>query len=121
MISALKQDSPFDECVYVRQLEQTNQNSIESDPQIDLHWLHKLECDYNDINMCKNVLPIIVDPAGYCCFAMVKKNCNDCKNMIIYTDFPAQLHCKYMNGVVQEVNVRMLGTGTTNSTIIFPS
>lgn len=62
----------------------------------------KIMISKDDIEKCKKVLPVIVYVAGYCCYAVQKKNnCKHCKDLLTYNsdnDVLPENH-EYVDGI----------------------
>ena len=59
----------------------------------------RIDVKEDDVNICKDVLPVISYLAGYCCYAVFKKiKCNSYKDLISGRDI------REINSYFQEIN-----------------
>ena len=75
MLSVLKLNLPFNQQYIKNDLKNLQESNWD-----EVIELRKLDCDKfridvkeDDINKCREVLPVILYLAGYCCYAVFKK------------------------------------------------
>lgn len=80
---------------------QTNWEGLENVSHSDEIDKFNITVAKEDFEKCKNVLPVIVYVAGYCCYAVFKKmNCDCCKGMLTCnTENDVHENYKYIDGI----------------------
>ena len=66
----------------LKNLQEPNWDEVTVEQKLDVNKF-RIDVKEDDINKCKEVLPVILYLAGYCCYAVFKKmKCNSCKDLI---------------------------------------
>ena len=85
MLSVLKLSLPFNQqCIKIdlTNLKEPNWDEVTEQQKLDIYKF-KIDVKEDDVNKCREVLPVILYLAGYCCYAVFKKTkCNNCKNLL---------------------------------------
>lgn len=85
MMSVLKLCLPInDKKVILSNLDEINYENVKEDEVTEIGSCYaNLDVSKEDIDMCEEVMPVIVYLAGYCCHSVLKKmKCNACRDMI---------------------------------------
>ena len=79
MLTILKQNLPFNHQyvkIDLKNLREPNKQKLNVNK-------YRIYVKDDDVNKCREVLPVIIYFAGYCCYAVLKKiKCNNCKCLI---------------------------------------
>lgn len=83
MLSVLKLSLPINNrTIELKNLKETNWDEMTREQELHVYKFN-IDVTEDDVNQCKEVLPVILYLAGYCCHAVFKKlKCNSCKNLI---------------------------------------
>ena len=85
MLSVLKLNLPFNQqCIKIdlKNLQELNWDEVTEEQKLDSNKF-RIDVKEDDINNCREVLPVILYFAGNCCYAVFKKiKCNCCKDLI---------------------------------------
>ena len=85
MLSVLKLNIPFNQqCIKIdsKNLQEPNWDEVTEEQKLDSYKV-RIDVKEDDINKCREVLPVILYWAGYCCYAVFKKIMYDiCKDFI---------------------------------------
>ena len=82
IMSVLQRNLPLNDQKVVLKSFETNWDGMEKALQSDI-LSYNITVSESDIEKCKDVLPVIVYLAGYCCFAIFKKmKCKYCRNLV---------------------------------------
>lgn len=85
MMLVLKLSLPInDKKVILNNLDEINYEDVKEDEVTEIESCYaNLAVSKEDIDMCEEVMPVIVYLAGYCCHSVLKKmKCNACRDMI---------------------------------------
>ena len=83
MLSVLKLSLPLNnQSISSMNLQEVNWNEMTEEQNLDVYKFN-IDVTDNDIHQCKEVLPIIIYLAGYCCNTISKKmKCYSCKSLV---------------------------------------
>ena len=83
MLSVLKLSlSINNQSINLMNLPEVNWNEMTEEQNLDVYKFN-IDVTDNDVHQCKEVLPIIIYLAGYCCNAVFKKmKCYSCKSLV---------------------------------------
>lgn len=85
MQSVLKLNLPFNQqCIKIdlKSLQEPNWDEVTEEEKLYI-YKYRIDVKEDDVNNCREVLPVILYLAGYCCYAVFKKSkCNSCKDLI---------------------------------------
>ena len=74
MLSVLKLSLPLNnQSINLMNFQEVDWNEMTEDQNLDVYKFN-IDVTDNDVHQCKEVLPIIIYLAGYCCNAVLKKN-----------------------------------------------
>ena len=85
MLSVLKLSLAFNQ-KYIKidfeNLQEPNWDEVTEEQKLDVYKF-RIDVKEDDINKCREVLPVIIYLINYCCFVVFKKiKCNSCKDFI---------------------------------------
>ena len=70
----------------LKNLQEPNWDVVTEEQMLDVYKF-KIDLKENHVNKCREVLPVILYLAGYCCYVVFKKiKCNSYKNLISRRD-----------------------------------
>ena len=76
---------PFNQkCIEIdfKNLQESNWDEVTEEQKLDVYKF-RIDVKEDDINKCREVLPVILYLAGNCCYVVFKKiKCNSCKDLI---------------------------------------
>ena len=102
MMSVLELSLPLNnKRIDLKNLQDTNWDEMTLMQKLDLHKFN-IDITYNDVDECRDVLPVIIYLAGYCCYAVFKKTkCNSCKQLITRTESVEEIaeSYNYLQGI----------------------
>ena len=108
MLSVFKMNLPFNKQsikIDLKNLQESNWDEVTEEKKLDSNKF-RIDVKKDDINKCREFLPVILYLAGYCCYTVFKKiKCNSCKDLISKRDNMEEINeiNSYFQGILLEV------------------